>query len=105
MEQDEDLWSKLIFVSIVCTDRGQHRRTRLTTARMRQSERGMNWPMERFAPPMPGAEPQSFICREAYTFVCPRCTRTPQVKADKWWMLLEAVVMDHQREFDISLLP
>ncbi|MET8055838.1 hypothetical protein AB0F05_35350 [Streptomyces microflavus] len=105
MEQDEDLWSKLIFVSIVCTDRGQHRRTRLTTARMRRSERGMNWPLERFAPPVPDAKPQSFVCREAYTFVCPRCTRTPQVKTDKWWMLLEAVVMDHQKEFDISLLP
>lgn len=97
VEQDEDLWSKLIFVSIVCTDRGQHRRTRLTTARMRRSERGMNWPLERFAPPVPDAKPQSFVC--------PRCTRTPQVKTDKWWMLLEAVVMDHQKEFDISLLP
>jgi hypothetical protein len=107
VDEDEDLdfRIKLIFVAIICTDRGQHRRTRLTTARLRLSERGMNWPMERFSPPMPDAKPHSFVGRESYTFVCPRCTRTPQIKADKWWMLLEAVAKERRNEFDISLLP
>lgn len=92
-------------MAIVCTDRAQHRRIRLTTARLHLSDRGMNHALEHFAPPMADAGPRSSVGRESYTFICPRCGRNPQIKFDKWWRLLEAVAESGRDEFDISLLP
>ncbi|MFI2643258.1 hypothetical protein [Streptomyces sp. NPDC018610] len=93
------------FMAITCTDRSQHRRIRLTTARLHLSDRGMNYALEHFAPPMADAEPETLVGRESYTFVCPRCGRTPQIKFDKWWKLLEELAEAGRDEFDISLLP
>ncbi|MDT9681924.1 hypothetical protein RND61_07525 [Streptomyces sp. TRM76323] len=101
MDEEEER----VFVAITCTDRGQHRRIRLTTARLHASDRGMGYALEHFAPPMRDAKPGSFIGRDSYVFICPRCGRTPQIKANKWWSLLEAVSAAGQGEFDISLLP
>ncbi|XMA37600.1 hypothetical protein O1157_15955 [Streptomyces albogriseolus] len=94
-----------VFVAVVCTDRHQHRRIRLTTARLHHSDRGMGFALQHFAPPMVDAEPRSMIGRESYTFICPKCRRTPQIRTDKWWSLLEAVAEAGQDELDISLLP
>jgi hypothetical protein len=94
-----------IFVAIVCTDKGQHRRRRLTTARLHWSDRGMSFAFQHFAPPMRDAEPRSLVGRESYTFVCPTCQRTPQIKAEAWWRLLESWAEAGHAEFDISLLP
>ncbi|WP_156301888.1 hypothetical protein [Streptomyces sp. e14] len=93
------------FIAIVCTDKGQHRRLRLTTARLLPSERGMSFALEHFAPPMRNAAPSSMVSRESYTFICPKCRRSPLIKAEAWWRLLEAWAEAGHDEFDISLLP
>jgi hypothetical protein len=94
------------FVRVVCTDRGQHGRVLLTTARRElNGEQGMSFALQYFAPPMRDAESESLTGRESYVFRCPRCTRTPQIKADRWWAAVEAVVLADLDELDISLLP
>lgn len=94
------------FVLVVCTDRGQHGQTLLTTARRELDGRhGMNFALRYFAPPVPDSEPESSTGRESYIFRCPRCTRTPHIKADRWWAAVEAVVRADLDELDISLLP
>jgi len=41
---------------------------------------------EAFAPPMgQEAKPETMIGRDSYTFICRKCGRTPEVKADRWW--------------------
>lgn len=93
------------FVFIICTDRGQHERVLLTTARRElDGSRGMNYALRWFAPPMTDAQAGSSIGRNSYTFACPRCTRTPQIKADRWWELVDNVVRLDLDELDISLL-
>ncbi|MFE3390598.1 hypothetical protein [Streptomyces anulatus] len=94
-----------IFVAIVCTDKGQHRRLRLTTARLHESDRGMSFALQHFAPPMAKAAPGSMISRQSYTFICPKCRRSPQMKAEAWWQLLDAWAGAGKDELDISLLP
>lgn len=81
------------FISIVCTDRGQHERVQLTEARrMLDGQRGMNHALKWFAPPQRDAEPHTFLGRDSYVFRCPKCPRTPQVQRDKWWSLLDGAV-------------
>lgn len=93
------------FVWIVCTDRGRHDRVLLTTARRElDGTRGMNFALRYFAPPWEDAESESGMAREAYTFRCPRCTRKPQIKADRWWAAVEALVRADLDDLDVSLL-
>jgi hypothetical protein len=89
---------------VVCTDRGQHDRVLLTIAYCRMGERGMSHALHWFAPPMPDAEPGSSISRESYIFRCPRCPRTAQVNADRWWRAVDGLV-GAVDELDVSLLP
>ena len=95
------------FVLVICTDRGQHKPILLTTARRElDGSRGMNHALRYFAPPMGNkARPESLTGRESYTFLCPLCPRTPQVRADRWWRYLDDVVRAGLDRFDISLLP
>lgn len=94
------------FLFIICTDRGQHDRVLLTTARRElDGSHGMNNALRWFAPPMKDAEPGSSMGRESYIFACPVCTRTPQIKADRWWNLVDEAVRRNLEELDISLLP
>lgn len=65
----------------------------------------MNFALRYFAPPSRDAEPRSGMARDAYLFRCPRCDRTPQIKADRWWEAVEAVVRADLDELDVSLLP
>lgn len=65
----------------------------------------MGFALQHFAPPMHDAEPRSMVSRGSYTFLCPKCGRTPQVKADRWWSLLDAMAEAGHDELDISLLP
>lgn len=95
------------FVSVVCTDRGQHKRVLLTTARRElDGIRGMSHALQYFAPPMGDqATPGSFTGRSSYTFRCPHCTRTPQIQGERWWWLLDEIIRADGDEIDISLLP
>ncbi|MFC4033873.1 hypothetical protein ACFO3J_20660 [Streptomyces polygonati] len=65
----------------------------------------MSFALVHFAPPMADAKPHSAIGKNSYTFICPLCFRTPQVKADRWWTMLEAVAAAGLDQLDISLLP
>ena len=49
----------------------------------------MNHALKFFAPPDTEATERSGLALGAYVFRCPRCPRTPQVKADRWWQLLD----------------
>jgi hypothetical protein len=95
------------FVRVVCADRGQHKRVVLTNARRElNGDRGMNFALECFAPPLGDqAQPNSLEGRESYVFRCPLCPRTPQVRASRWWALLDELVRADRDELDISLLP
>ena len=94
------------FLFIVCTDRGQHKRILLTTARRSLTgERGMNHALVCFAPPMKDAEPDTLTSRESYVFRCPKCGRTPHIRNDRWWALIESAVRADLDDLDLSLLP
>jgi hypothetical protein len=93
------------FMPVVCTDRGQHEPVLLTTARRHlDGTRGMNYALEYFAPPMSDAYERSGVGRGSYVFRCPRCPRTPTIKADRWWDLLDALVRADGQRMDVSLL-
>ncbi|WP_394615255.1 hypothetical protein JNUCC0626_36445 [Lentzea sp. JNUCC 0626] len=95
------------FMPVVCTDRGQHKRMLLTSARRElDGTHGMNHALQWFAPPMgKDAEPNSLTSKHSYIFRCPKCPRTPQVKADVWWQLVDKAVLARLDAIDISLLP
>ena len=94
------------FVLIVCTDRGQHKQVTLSTARRElDGTHGMNHAWEHFAPPDPDARPLSAVGRKSYVFVCPKCGRTPQVKFERWWHLVDELGRVGFSHLDISLLP
>jgi hypothetical protein len=93
------------FIWIVCTDRGQHEPVLLTTARRElDGTRGMNHALNFFAPPDVEATERSGSALGAYVFRCPKCPRTPQIKADRWWQLLDEPVRADADRLDISLL-
>lgn len=94
------------FLPVICTDRGQHKRVRLTTV-IRELDGGlhMSRAFEAFAPPMgKEAEPETLVSRNAYTFVCPRCNRSPQVGRDRWWYLVREYARVAAPWVDISKL-
>lgn len=89
-------------VAIVCTDRGQHSRMRLTTARWWQ--------------PNDGAEPDQVSMLEMgrkfyqasgndrYEFWCAKCKRRPWVSATRWGQILDRLFHDRAVEFNVSYL-
>jgi len=96
-------------MAVVCTDRGQHKRTRLGDVRWYAC--GL-WLMT-----VPESRHQSFFPPEAdkgdnYVFACPRCGRTPYFARTKWVGAMEGRL--HPRnwsngvsraDLDISELP
>lgn len=78
---------------VVCTDRGQHKRTVLMLVRpnLRLAE---SWES-----PDPTAAPGSGTSRESSIFDCPRCKRHVVVSDSRWNALAGAL-----REIDISML-
>lgn len=98
-------------MAIVCTDRGQHKRTRLADVRWYSDGYWhMTCPVSKtlsFYPPKNKEGEDS-----NYVFVCPRCTRTPYFSRVKWISALENRF--HPRhwsdgasraEFDVSEVP
>ncbi len=112
MNQVEQDYGPVIgLMAIVCTDRGQHKRTRL--ADVRWYAHG-HWRMT-----SPVSKHQSFhppLNRDGqhsnYVFDCPRCARTPYFSRSKWIEIVEGRF--HPRtwdaggaraEFDVSEVP
>jgi hypothetical protein len=94
------------FVQVVCTDKGQHARTLLTTARRELGGgHGMNFALRHFAPPDPDAKPHTAQGHDAYVFTCPRCSRAPHIGKDRWWQAIDDLGRLSVDELDISLLP
>jgi len=94
------------FVFVVCTDRGQHKRVLLTTARRELGGgHGMNNALKNFAPPDPDAKPGSAFGRDAYIFTCPRCPRTPHINQARWWEIIDELGRRGVGELDLSMLP
>jgi hypothetical protein len=95
------------FMWVICTDRGQHKRVLLTTARRELGGgHGMNHALRWFAPPMyEQASPHSQTGRESYAFKCPLCRRNPQLQKDRWWSLVDEMWRAGYDELDVSLLP
>jgi len=95
------------FLEVVCTDRGQHKRTLLTSAcRELDGSHGMNHALQNFCPPRgEEAKPRSASGRDSYVFWCPRCPRTPHVQRDRWWRLVDDYIRAGLPVLDISLLP
>lgn len=98
-------------MAIVCTDRGQHKRTRLADVRWYADDYWrMTWPVSKnlsFRPPTNKEGKDS-----NYVFDCPRCTRTPYFSRAKWSAAVEGRF--HPRnwddgashaEFDVSDVP
>ena len=94
------------FVFVVCTDRAQHKRTLLTTARRDLGGgHGMNNALNCFAPPDPNAKERTATGRDSYVFWCPRCTRTPHINKERWWQIIDEMGRHGLDELDLSLLP
>jgi len=103
-------------VTVVCTDRGQHKRTRLFDVRKVTDHDGMvrrsmtgpavsgSWQS-----PDPAAEANAgpfSASRSSYKFDCPRCPRHLSIDQKRWWDGLKVVVTQTSVvEIDISVLP
>lgn len=96
-----------LYIFVVCTDRGQHRRRVLTITRVHpDGTGGMSSALDWFAPPMGDeATPRSLMGRDSYIFRCPSCSRTPQINRAKWWNLVGEALRLQLPEIDLSLLP
>jgi hypothetical protein len=102
-----DRWT----VEIVCTDRGQHKRTWM--ARYIQDASSQGWRTfilghepkhDMHGPPEFDAEPGSVVSRGSVGFSCARCTRWPRIKWDTWQQLLTNARRGGLHEFDVSYL-
>ena len=90
-------------VAVTCTDRGQHKRLRLTT-------------LEGWWPKDAGTHEPMLCLRGAgrhwgpageglpYEFWCPTCRRNPQVTAARWSELSRGILNERLSEFDVSYL-
>lgn len=117
----EVTWTVAAAVAIICTDRGQHKRTRLTTwvfwesdpqdasPRLRPWADRDDW--TRVARPeeedvmsrLPrGGWHGAWSSRDSFTFRCPRCSRTPRRDRVAWLKLMEDSRRVGAPEFDVS---
>lgn len=102
----------LYAVEVVCTDRGQHKRTWITRMRYDRREDGtLGWSSPvvegkhaMYGPPDPDAHPGDGLSRESYGFACSRCTRWPRIEAARWLALMDGARRVGLAEFDVSAL-
>ena len=85
--------------AVTCTDRGQHDRVRITTVRVAADGcRSM---------PLGGEGRTSWGIYDngTYGFNCPLCPRTPQIRRDLWWTIVEQTLAAGMVTLDLSRLP
>lgn len=89
---------------IVCTDKGTHGRAVLAVI---DFERGK--PLTSYTPTRMTEwwEVQGGHCGrfERIDFACPRCSRTPQVRDEKWRPIVDGYVAAGHADIDLSHLP
>ncbi len=93
-------------IAIVCTDRGQHKSTRITTYWWEpgpdgEELTGMSRALESFSPPDP-TEAAGSLSRTSYTFHCARCGREPVITPDRWRAGVDAARRAGIAEIDLS---
>jgi hypothetical protein len=103
-------------VGVICTDGGQHQRTRLATVDGIRHPDGtiskhidggpVDSSLKSWHEPDPTAEPGSVVSRDSYGFYCHRCGRNPKLTPDKFWTLIQRVVTETTlTDVDLSRLP
>lgn len=101
-------------IDVICTDRGQHKRTQLARVVIGLDDRtGRSVAHMRIRdswnPPDPEAEPNGGTYSgslKSYRFVCSRCDRHPSIDRDRWWKALAVIRAETPlTEVDISVLP
>ncbi len=102
-------------VEIVCTDRGQHKRTWMARYIADQTETG-TWRWRTYilgsptpkhdmhGPPEADAEPGSPVSRTAVGFACSRCSRWPRIGWENWLRILDDARRAGLTGFDVSYL-
>ena len=101
-------------LALICTGRGQHKRTRLVTARWRggpvpvlDDVHGTHYEPDHWRWTWrllgPGAEPE-FRGHRAIEFSCPRCTRRPRPAEQDLLAIVDAARRAGLHEFDVSRL-
>jgi hypothetical protein len=92
--------------TVICTDRGQHAWVRITTVTLDEREDGQSWHMT-FGPGKGDTETDwwTYFENGTYEFRCPRCTRTPQIRRDLWWAIVEQTFTARLPTLDLSRLP
>lgn len=120
-------------LAIVCTDRGQHKKVRMTTVVWRSYEAGAPdkpvmlgllmgtasgsirrgnfvppWvdgnPLRPAGSPADGSPPPPGWSRSSYDFWCPKCGRTTRIRAERWWQIVDGARRVGMTEFDLSAL-
>ena len=98
-------------VEVVCTDRGQHKRTWMARYIW---EAGRGWRTfiagspapkhDMHGPPAADAEPGGALSTDSVGFACTRCTRWPKIRWERWLELMEGARSSRIEEFDVSYL-
>lgn len=90
-------------IALVCTDRGQHKRIRLTTLEGWWPKDGVDAgpvvytrDVGRHWGPAGDGLPQEFSC--------PLCRRNPQVRGERWHELTRGMLNSSAQQFDVSYL-
>ena len=96
-------------IAVECTDRGQHKRTRLATVDLLEDGRRHmkmttpRGPIRSWGPP--GSVNDAGHSRDLYEFICPRCRRSPQLQPDRWWAIVDVTFAAGAPRLDLSNLP
>lgn len=94
-------------IAVVCTDRGQHKRERLSTLTMTVDGQlvGITHRGDKVHSPLNwGGAEGTAISMRSYTFRCPKCPRRPKIEHGRWWELVRAARRAALPEIDVSHL-
>lgn len=109
MTVEEPRFEAVHDLAVTCTDRGQHKRIRLsTTVWWRSLEDGTESTHSSVRPSrvyLPALKDDTLSTGVTpYQWNCPMCRRNPQIKADRWRAVLDAARRTGLEEYDVSYL-
>jgi hypothetical protein len=97
--------------NIVCTNKGQHPRIKLTKIRFRDDGTLYDWRVSDSFHPADGGNWEKLWTRadgqpnQVFVVNCPRCRRNTELTPDKWRVLFVGLVAKGVTRLDISALP